>query len=364
MNPVARFFVSLHRRLLPDEPFIGWMPYMWLIFLSSFVAKVIWRSSGPVETIASWIALAVFLVFYFVGYWIPGPRIAISIVGITVIGLIFVPFNYGAAAFFIFAAAFAGMVGPPKHGALVIALVVLAVSVELAFIDVPLSLAISAVLFPILIGTVNVYYVENARKNAALRLSEDEIRRLGATAERERIARDLHDLLGHTLSVITLKSELASRLIASDPDRAAIEIREVETISRDALREVRAAVTGYRTGMSNELASARRALEAADIDFTYQLESVELPKPVEQAFSMVLREGVTNVVRHSGARRCSLQVSRDGTRWSMTLTDDGKGGAPIENSGLAGLRERLRAIGGSLHINAEDGFTLLAEAGE
>ncbi len=364
MNPVSRFFVGIHRRLLPDDPHIGWMPYIWLIFLSSFVAKVIWRSSGPLETVASWLALAIFLVLYFVGYWLPGPRLAIPIIGITLIGLAFFPINFGAVAFFIFATAFAGMVGPPKRGALAIALVVLAIAVELVIINASLSVAISAVLFPILIGTVNVYYVENARKNAALRLSEDEILRLGATAERERIARDLHDLLGHTLSVITLKSELASRLIESDPARATSEMREVETISRDALREVRAAVTGYRTGMSNELVNARRALEAASIDFTYQLESEEIPPPVEQAFSMVLREGVTNIVRHSGARRCSLRVSRTGSRWSMKLMDDGRGGVPSENSGLAGLRERLQAVGGSLQVISDSGFTLLAEAGE
>lgn len=364
MNPVARFFVGIHRRLLPDEPFIGWMPYLWLVFLSGFVAKVVWRSSGPVETVASWAALALFLVLYFLGYWIPGPRLGWVIAGITLLGLVFIPFNHGAVAFIIFAAAFAGMVGPPRHGALAIALVVLATAIEFLLVDLPTTLAIAALLFPILIGTVNVYYVENARKNAALRLSQEEIGKLAATAERERIARDLHDLLGHTLSVITLKAELASRLVGTDLPRAAKEIREVEQVSRDALREVRAAVAGYRTGLGTELANARRALEAADIDFAYQLGSEDVPPRVEQAFSMVLREGVTNVVRHSGARRCSLGVSKDHSRWIMELSDDGHGGVAQANSGLSGLRERLEAIGGSLTVDDSSGVTLRAEAPE
>lgn len=364
MNRVARFFVAIHRRLLPDQPFVGWMPYVWLVFLSSFVLKVIYRSSGPLETIASWIALVLFLVLYFVGYWNPGPRLGFVIAGITLLGLIFAPINYGAVAFFIFATAFAGMIGPPRRGALTIALVVLAVAIEFTLVDIPPALAVSGILFPILIGTVNVYFVDSARKNAALRLSQEEIRRLGATAERERIARDLHDLLGHTLSVITLKSELASRLIETNLVRAAAEIREVEQVSREALRQVRAAVAGYRTGLSTELGNARRALEAADIEFAYQLESDEIPSHVEQAFSMVLREGVTNVVRHSEARRCTLHVAKNGSRWSMMLSDDGRGDIQREGAGLAGLRERLEAIGGSLAVTDASGVTLRAEAGE
>lgn len=364
MNPVARVFVAIHRRLLPDEPYIGWMPYVWLVFLTSFVAHVVRSSSGPLETAASWIALAAFLVLYFRAYWVEGPRIGLYMAAITAIALAFTPVNYGAVAMFIYAASFAGAYERPRHGALAIGLVVVAILVEMVVLRLPMPVALTGAVFSILIGTVNVYYAENERKNAALRLSQEEVRRLAATAERERIARDLHDLLGHTLSVITLKAELASRLIDTDVERASKEIREVEQVSREALREVRTAVAGYRTGLATELANARRALEAADIEFAYQLAPEPMPPRVEEAFSMILREGVTNIVRHAGARRCRLHVSRNGAGWEMELSDDGRGGIERENSGLSGLRERLHAVGGSLTIRDENGVTLRAEAAE
>uniref|UniRef100_UPI002353B7B1 sensor histidine kinase n=1 Tax=Deinococcus geothermalis TaxID=68909 RepID=UPI002353B7B1 len=184
---------------------------------------------------------------------------------------------------------------------------------------------------------------------------------LAADAERERIARDLHDLLGHTLSVIVLKSELASKLAQRDPARAVQEIREVERISREALSEVRAAVSGYRgSGLKAELARAKVALDAAGVRLEYGGQPGPLPPEVEHGMSMVLREAVTNVVRHAHARECRVNITREGERYRLEIADDGVGGAAPEGTGLTSMRERVRALGGEFTRDGTRGTRLVA----
>ena len=197
--------------------------------------------------------------------------------------------------------------------------------------------------------------------NEKLRISQIEKEKLAQLAERERIGRDLHDLLGHTLSVIVLKSELASKLAERDPARAAQEIRDVERISREALSEVRAAVRGYRgSGLSSELGRAKVALDAASIALEYDGEVLDLPRPIEATMEMVLREAVTNVVRHAGATRCKVRLGRAGGCFELEVTDNGVGGLAREGTGLTGMRERVRAVGGSLARDGKTGTRLLA----
>lgn len=194
-----------------------------------------------------------------------------------------------------------------------------------------------------------------------LALVQAEKEKLAQTAERERIARDLHDLLGHTLSVIVLKSELAAKLTERDPQRAADEIREVERISRDALSEVRAAVRGYRgSGLNAELGRAKVALDAAGITLEYVGEPLALPRSVEATMEMVLREAVTNVVRHANAKKCRIRVARFGDAFELEVHDDGGGGLAAEGTGLTGMRERVRAVGGELARDGRNGTRLLA----
>jgi len=209
--------------------------------------------------------------------------------------------------------------------------------------------------------------------NARLRVAQDEIEHLAKLAERERIARDLHDLLGHTLSVIILKSELASKLAERDVERARNEIRDVERISRDALSQVRAAVRGYRAGgLAAEIEDARRALDAANVVLTADLQSAPLPPSHEAVLSMALREAVTNVVRHANARQCRIAIEcgaadlggrstaavGGATQCVLTVTDDGRGGGEPFGSGLTGMRERVEALGGTLQRDGSHGTTL------
>jgi two-component system sensor histidine kinase DesK len=187
-----------------------------------------------------------------------------------------------------------------------------------------------------------------------LRAAREELARLAVADERLRFARDLHDLLGHSLSLITLKSELAGRLLQSDRDRAAAEVADIERVARQALREVREAVTGYRRlSLASELDGVRAVLTAAGVDTRIENTAGALPTAVDETIAWGVREGATNVIRHSGARRCDIRVTRENGEVRAEVTDDGHGapaGAlPDETgSGLRGLAERVTALDGEM----------------
>jgi two-component system, NarL family, sensor histidine kinase DesK len=196
-------------------------------------------------------------------------------------------------------------------------------------------------------------------KDVALQLSHDEVRRLAATAERERIGRDLHDLLGHTLSLITLKLELSRKLLDRDHDAARRESTETEEVARHALAEVRSAVTGFRAAdLAAELASARLLLESSGVALGYDPPPPLSPE-LERPLALVLREAATNIARHAGASQAQVGFAREGGSLRMRIADDGRGGIDSEGNGLAGIRERVRALGGSLAIASTRGGTSL-----
>ncbi|MER6722067.1 sensor histidine kinase [Streptomyces halstedii] len=213
-----------------------------------------------------------------------------------------------------------------------------------------------ALLFPALLGGFAMSGVRQLiRTTVELREARATVAELAANEERLRLARDLHDLLGHSLSLITLKSELAGRLLPDHPGRAAEQVADIERVSRQALVDVRDAVSGYRRPtLPGELAGARTALAAAGITADVPAEAPDdLPDGPEEALAWGLREAVTNVVRHSGARRCEVRLLRretlDGPLVELAVTDDGRGapGSPPGN-GLTGLAERLTHVHGSL----------------
>jgi two-component system sensor histidine kinase DesK len=216
-------------------------------------------------------------------------------------------------------------------------------------------------LFPVIIGAGNTFFAERNRMNRKLRRANEEVEELAKVAERERIARDLHDVLGHTLSVITLKSELAGKLIDRDPARAGKEIREVEEISRQALSDVRDAIRGYRTkGLVAELSQAKSTLETAGL--TVQCDAattVKLPAVQESVLSLAVREGVTNVVRHAQARSCRLRLEQQNGSCRLEIQDDGQGFSTLEGNGLRGMRERVEMLGGTLERMNRSGTMLV-----
>lgn len=202
-----------------------------------------------------------------------------------------------------------------------------------------------------------------------LRAARQEIARLAVADERLRFARDVHDLLGHSLSTIAIKATLARRLLPGDPERAMHELDDVQAVTRAALREVREAVTGYRQPtLATELANAREILGAAGIACQCEERAGTLPPAVESVVAWTVREGVTNVVRHSRARHVTIRIQRADDAVSADIIDDGDGGTgvpctPSSNgggNGLRGLAERAAAVGGRIEAGprATGGFHL------
>ena len=181
-------------------------------------------------------------------------------------------------------------------------------------------------------------------RNVDLLRAREENASLAVAAERDRFARDLHDILGHSLTVIKVKAELANRMLDLDPARARAELEDLERLSRDALRDVRRAVEGYRDlTLPGELARAREALRSADIAADLPNSTDEVPTELRELFAWTVREGVTNVIRHSGATTCTIRLAAD----RVEVRDDGGGpAAPTRTGhGLDGLRERAASLG-------------------
>ncbi|POX37626.1 sensor histidine kinase [Streptomyces sp. Ru73] len=209
--------------------------------------------------------------------------------------------------------------------------------------------------------------------NRRLRATEGRLARTAVEKERLRFSRDLHDLLGHTLSVVVVKAEAVRRLAPRDVDAALEQAADIEAVGRQALTEIREAVTGYRQGsLATELDRARSALEAGGIEPVVRQSGPPLSPQAGALLGWVVREGVTNAVRHSGATRCEIEVRVDSDRARLTITDDGRGPvssqAPAEGggTGLTGLAERLAAAGGTLDAGPDGrrGFRLVAELPE
>ncbi|MEU8987298.1 sensor histidine kinase [Streptomyces sp. NPDC048558] len=229
---------------------------------------------------------------------------------------------------------------------------------------------LAGLLIPALLGGFAMTGVrELIRTTVALREARATVAQLAANEERLRLARDLHDLLGHSLSLITIKSELAGRMLPDHPDKAARQVADIEQVSRQALVDVREAVSGYRRPrLAAELAGARVALTAAGVtaELPAEPDLTGVPEDSETALAWALREAVTNVVRHSGARRCTVEVLRrqtlDGLVLELSVEDDGsgdQGNGP--GHGLTGLTERLGKAGGTLDAGgARQGFRLIA----
>ena len=203
--------------------------------------------------------------------------------------------------------------------------------------------------FAILAASVAILGMRTVmRRNIALLRAEQENASLAVENERSRFARDLHDILGHSLTVITVKAELAQRLLDVDTERARTELADLERLSRDALSDVRRAVEGYRElTLPGELARARVALAAAEIEAQLPTAADEVPSELRELFAWTVREGVTNVIRHSGARTCEVVL----TPTSAEVRDDGTGaGGAGHGSGLAGLRERAATAGATVVV--------------
>jgi two-component system sensor histidine kinase DesK len=315
-------------------------------FLGIFVGYV--RSTDDGQPTRYWMILATFL-----------------------LGLVTFPWNPGGSTFFVYTAAFLPF--SIKSTRRVLALFVAESVVILAegylfrtrshLFHIEWPNVLVAIFLLLIIGGGNIFFAEQKRAERKLRLAREENLALAAVAERERIARDLHDVLGHTLSVIVLKAELAGRLIERDPQRAAQEISDVEKTARTALSEVREAIGGYRSqGLHAEMERARNTLNAADVALSCESTLPKLTAEEETVLCLAVREAVTNIVRHAGAKHCRMRFATTRDNYlSLLVEDDGTHAVLHEGNGLRGMRERVQGMGGRFSIDTHAGTALLIE---
>jgi two-component system sensor histidine kinase DesK len=363
--------------------------YFWLVCL---LFPILALTQTPLASAQLIIALAGLVVFVASYFWVMWPhllgralparaqtRTALLLAMLTALVLV-LSLVYGSAFLWLFVgvSAIAGVTLTARHAFEVV--------VVLTLLTVALGVGISGgvaqtdwlhlIPLVLLVRGLGVDMIGLALLAGALRdlhAARRELARMAVIEERLRLARDLHDLLGHNLSLIALKSELAGRLVEAAPARAAAEIQQVERVARQTLREVREAVASYRQPtLHNELDGARQLLEAAGIAWTIEDTTTALPPALDAVLAWTVREGVTNVIRHSRARQCRIQVSCANGSTRAELANDGyqeQGQEDLPNwrgSGLAGLAERVRAHGGHLeagpqYIDGKAGFHLSVE---
>ncbi|MEU5317154.1 histidine kinase [Streptomyces sp. NPDC021056] len=345
----------------------------WLIFLGSPVRDLNSGDHSTAATAAGWVALASFtgvyltLVFRNMGRPFSGPAVGalVALLGTLAVVLCL---SLGSAwiGLFVYVSVTCGATLPQR-------IAYWAVGINtLAMVLVGLHVGSddwSLILVVLLLGFAMMGVKQLVRTTVELRKARATVAQLAANEERLRLARDLHDLLGHSLSLITLKSELAGRMLPDHPGKAARQVADIEQVSRQALVDVRAAVSGYRRArLSDELAGAQVALTAADVTAEVPAEPGldGVPEESETALAWALREAVTNVVRHSGATRCTIEVLRrqtlDGPVLELSVEDNGSGGSGKgPGNGLTGLTERLEKAGGTLEAGrTKHGFRLVA----
>ena len=364
--------------------FLLWLVWiLWLPFFTPPMLDMLGSYPTPLRLTISLVGVVVFFALYLwvswqaarsltshtlrvfptgLALWAPVAGLAALAIGLTALNG-----NSWGAIFFYVSSGAAGWL-PTRKAIPVIGALVLFIAVAFAA-QGNLADAETPVVFVGTVGAIVIAFCWSVANSQQLRLARVGMERAAAiNEERLRIARDLHDLLGHNLSLIALKSELAQRLVDSAPDRAANEMRDVEQVARQALKEVREAVASYRQPtLASELRGAREMLMAAGIAYRTDYNAGALgglSTTVESVLAWTVREGVTNIIRHSGARQCTVLIARDEQSVRVEVADDGKAvsteTSDTGGNGLRGLAERVTALGGRFTAGAAErgGFRL------
>jgi two-component system, NarL family, sensor histidine kinase DesK len=295
---------------------------------------------------------AAFLILYFLVAELTGRRQTVAFVLFFFVVFLYYPLNQEAYVILVYPFAVLCLFLTRLRTLFLVLIAMMAgVVAETRYLGRPFATADSVLLYCVIFGFSNFAFAQQARTNSLLERANSEIKRLSQEAERERIARDLHDLLGHTLTVITMKLDLARRLLSHDSDRARNEIVEAEQTARNALAEVREAVSGYRAeGLAAEISRARRSLLSADVKLTTTLAPVNLSSSQVNVLCLALREAITNIVRHAHATVCHVALLEQDRTIHFTIEDNGLGGQIREGNGLRGMRERLQSMAGAVKL--------------
>lgn len=287
-----------------------------------------------------------------------------SIVPMAVLGALATPFNTNASVLFIYAAAAAGN-SLPRHAARLWFVGLTALDgVTVLVSRVPMPYRLWGFVPPLaliwVIGLLELRQHDRRQEQENERLRSSQVELLATIAERERIARDLHDLLGHSLTAVVMRAQLTKELVLADPQRARAEAEEMERNAREALAAVRSTVTGWRqTDIRTELEAARSVLAGSGVTLRVAFdEKLILLSEAEHELGLALREAVTNVARHARASACHIGLDADDERVRLVIADDGIGGDAPEGTGLTGLRERVAKLGGAVRRTGSAGTTL------
>jgi two-component system sensor histidine kinase DesK len=362
-NPPEHSIVNYMTRA--DGSTMRLLPFVVLINLAwLFVWAILARQSFSGVILPTLLSVPVFVWLHLCVYFYDGtnPKVRLAYVaGVFALGYALAPWNFSSLGYLIFGFFMVAYLLPVLRAASVILISICGFVVELWLLGAQRESIVSVLVPSVTLAIIAIFTSYAHRHQMQLRRSQQEILRLATLAERERIGRDLHDLLGHTLSVVALKSELARKLIDRDVDAARAEIAEVERVARDSLAQVRNAVSGIRsTALSSELLAATALLEAQGLEVKCETENVKLPHDRETALALSLREAATNIQRHSGARGVTIRVKKEARDVVVEVADDGRGGRIVPGNGLNGMRERLCSVGGSLSLGpGENGGTLL-----
>jgi len=369
-------FRKIDSWLLPRNLNEQFSPYIWLIYLPLFFVPVVFLHQDPMDLVWTFLALLAFLGLYFHAFWVKGQDVIYHIVAITLVGTLIALVTPTASSLFIYAGALCCRLSPIKY-ALTVLLALLAWVIAISwFFKFEYYFYIPSLVFTLIVGILNIYQRALNHNKQELILSRKETQRLAQVAERERIARDLHDLIGHTFSVITLKADLAGRLLDKGQDKdlkkARAEIKQLETISRDALSQVREVVSGYRTSdLLSELANAKNVFASVDIDFEYQFENIEeqqieLDSASNKELAIVLRELVTNIIKHAKATQVTATIRLENGQIVLAMQDDGQGFENFQHKGfgIKGIEERIQKLKGFVNFQTGGQYTgTLSEIG-
>ena len=336
------------------------LSWVYLINLVFFIIPLFTIRFELWQYLAMATALLIFLYCYFWAYRCNRNEMVKPVVGIVVVATLITPVNYGAIALFAYAGFFIGYACRLQRYLLLMTMLIVLLVLLYALLGIQWELFLLMGI-PVVLGVSLLGRVEQAkqRQRLAERQSADEIKQLATMVERERIGRDLHDILGHTLSSIILKADLAKKLLMhQQTDAARQQLSELSQIARDALSQVRQSVSGYKhQGLTAEVTKLLNRLRDAGFQAELHGELPILDPRRETAVVLALTELVTNIMRHSQGDSCQLSFVQQGKQLQIQLSDNGRCSELKEGNGITGLRERLAAIGATLALEQSDGVT-------
>lgn len=348
------------------KPVLGARAEFYLIYLLFYFVPWLFQRPETIDVVVAFAALIIFVPFYL--YFFKRAQVGMSW-HTTALSILCFALSYATAPFFgshgtyfIYAIVVAAFIRPRRSAYTFMAVLVILYLPITLLSDEPWFWTAFTIVLGLMIGIGTTATAAQEDREASLTRSRDLDSHLAALGERERIARDLHDLLGHTLTMVALKAELAEKLIDSDPVRSRQELTELRDVSRRALKNVRDAISGmHMTSLPQELDRAKEAMATAGVDFAITGSPPQFNEDTSQTLGLVIREAITNIVRHSLASEARIAFTQSSMGVQIKIGDNGTGEVSLSGNGLRGIQRRVEALDGELTITTTGGTTLTIE---